>query len=179
MTTILIPAINAEELQASYSPDLVVTISKTNSKQNYDFNDKNYISLEPYLNPNEVIECVWCKEKGKFEDGIGIPIRQKQREDDVQEIETTLKLCCYECSYAMLRLLRGRNPSFYIKSIYLLKKMFNQNHPDGCLIPANDFWLLKRYGGPLNNLTTTKSKYYPTPNLIQIPVSQQYVLEKY
>lgn len=160
-----------------------VQITKSTPTDNYDIKSEKTIyasELKYDLKVDLDICCNWCSEiasAGKNMD-LGIPIKgwfSMNNNTYYYKIEGSF--CSYECAYALLLLLKSRNPGMYSESENLLKRLFEHDHPGKKLRPANDFWLQRKYGGPLDHKEYVKNYYTPTNNRILIPLLNEYNLK--
>lgn len=179
----LLKKINADEilnkfLNGEYES---VLLKKTESVEDCNFKSSTQIYGQEYvsnLKEGHSIRCNWCSNDYTIQkDNIGIPIEGSfLTKENKFFYKTEGIFCSYECAYALLKILMIRNPGMYINSENLLKHMFEQDHPGKKLIPANDFWLQRSHGGPLNSYDFTRTKYKQSHNRILVNVTSEYNL---
>ncbi len=185
MSTFLLHKINASEILDQYLKHEYdqVQITKSIPTKNYDIKSEKTIyasELKYNLKINVDVCCNWCSETasaGKNMD-LGIPIEgwfSINKNTYYYKIEGSF--CSYECAYALLLILKCRNQGMYSESENFLKRMFEFDHPGKRLRPANDFWLQRKYGGPLNRKEYIKNHYTVTNNRILVPLLGEYNLK--
>jgi len=158
-----------------------VTIIKSKNIQDYGLKSDKKVYAHEYTSKLEVgdtIKCNWCSQDYILKkQNIGIPIDGYfLLEEQKFYYKTEGVFCSYECAYALLNVLVCRNPGLYINSENHLKDMFSQDYPGKKLKAANDFWLQKTHGGPLNDKEFVKHHYRQSNNRVIVQVKSEYEL---
>lgn len=179
----LLKKIDVNKILNKYLNHEYDTVKIIRSDKIKEYNIKSDYKIYAYeltrtLKIGSTVLCNWCSNPYTVKvQNLGIPIEGTfSLEDRKLYYKTEGIFCSYECAYALLIILKCRNPGLYINAENKLKDMYDQDYPEKNLRAANDFWLQRSHGGPMNRDDYVRSKYKQSNNRILIPVKVEYEL---
>ncbi len=161
-----------------YLKKTIMNTSKEYLEREVTFSNKKYIYHGYNIKPDTKIDCNWCGKTIFAKDSFGLVYSERYSESLKKYIYKAEKFfCSHECPYALLvNILYPRSPGKYSSSEKCMISLYNKCYPGKTLLPANDYWLQTKYGGPLKERDFIKSQYIPTCNRVLIPTAPEYRL---